>query len=132
MIMKPKRMSFLDSFGCRWSPKWVFSYLVRYFKVDYFALKFLLDSMARLHYLLVQLGAFFLELLLTVLSGLARLLYFCWGGVSLGLLSLHYSHLTEMALRDILICRLQRVCSCQSCQRRVSLVYGRFFSWFYS
>ena len=50
--------------------------------------------------------------------------------MSLGLLSSQYSHFTEMSLRDIMICRRQRVCSCQSFQRRVSLVREKFFPGF--
>ena len=41
------------------------------------------------------------------------------------MLSLQYSHLTGTNLIDIIICCLQRVCSFQICQRRVSLVYER-------
>ena len=82
MLMEPKRISFLDSFGCRWSPKWVFPSLVRSFKFDFLALKFFLDCMARRHCPLVQLGIVCLELLLIVLSDLARLTYFLGGGES--------------------------------------------------
>ena len=120
-------MYFLGSFGCRWSPKWIFYSLLSSFKVDFFALKVLLDRMARLHCPLVQLGPICLELLLIVLSGLAGSTYFRGGGVSLGLLSLHYSHLNEMTSRDIMVCRIQIVCSCQSFQKRVSLVHEKKF-----
>ena len=80
MLMKTKRMSFLDSFLCRWSPKWVFSSLVRSVKVGFIELKVLMDPMARLHCPLVQLGPVFLELLPIVFPGLVGFPYFCVGG----------------------------------------------------
>ena len=71
-----------------------FSSLVSSFKVDFFALKVLLDRMARIHCPLVQLVPVCIELLLVVLSVLVGLPYFSGGGVSLGLLSSQYGHLT--------------------------------------
>ena len=79
MLMKPKRMFFLDSFQCRWSPKCVFSYLASSFTVGFFSSKVLLDRMDRLHCPLLQLGPFCLELLLIVFFGLAGVPYFCGG-----------------------------------------------------
>ena len=66
MLMKPKRMFFLDSFQCRWSPKCVFSYLASSFTVGFFSSKVLLDRMDRLHCPLLQLGPVCLELLIIV------------------------------------------------------------------
>ena len=57
----------------------VSSSLVNYFKVDFFALKVLMDRVTRLHCPLVQLGPVCLELLIIVLFVLLGVPYFCGG-----------------------------------------------------
>ena len=79
MLINPKRISFLGSFGCRWYPKWVFYSLVSSFKVVFFALEVLLDCMDQLQCPQVQLGPVFLGFILILLSGLAGVTYFRGG-----------------------------------------------------
>ena len=127
MLIKPKRMSFLDSFVCRWSPK-CFSYsLVSSFKLNMFCLEgpsglYGSDPLSPGTF-----GSIFPWVNTHRFVRPGRIALFLWGGASIGLLSLQYSFFTDITLRDTMICYLQRVCSYQICQRRVSPVPERFF-----
>ena len=127
MLINPKIMSFLDSFGCRWSPKWGFPSLVSYVKVNCFDLKVLLDCMGRLHCPLFQLNIVSLGLLLTLLSGLFCVPCLCVCGGGGGRVLIFFYLIIFVRLRRIWV--TWWVCVFQSCQMRESLVLG-FFIYF--
>ena len=108
MLMNPKRISFLGSFGFSFSPKWSCSSLISSFRVV-FPFKVLMNRMNLLHCPLVQFGSSFTRVPNRFFICNFRCAFLLWGRGGPALLSFWCSCWTEMTFSYIMLFCLQIV-----------------------